>query len=571
MFLPILLKTVRTAAYAAMALPWALSAQTVPQAEAGRLSPFGIGADHHTSQTPEKWARQIAAMGVKINRAPHMNWPALEPQPGQWNWADVDRQVACLEASGIATGGLFLDNPKWTNTRGLPSQALPAWSNYVTECVKHFKGKIKYWEVWNEPPNFTAKDQTPEDYAKVVAAAYDAAKAVDPQCQIGLATKSVHVNYLEQVIKAGAKDHFDYVTVHPYEVLDGIANNIGTEALYMHIVPTIRRMLAAVNPEKANAPIWFTELGVDAKKGLDTQAHAMLKAYVMGIAQGVACINWFECMDGDSGPMGLLNAKGEPRPSYHAYRNLVQNLGAYPEYLGWALLNGKHYAFAFQGAKGTVLAAWAWKGVPETVDFGQPVDLVDPLSGQAQKTASHELTKAPILVLNIPAPLLRQAKENKGRPLPWAGDYSQATSVSLTPGEKDGEKGLHTQSGDAVAAAVVAYGGSARAGSIPRGNMFIVDPSFLSYTATPIEITAVVRRNEANDNAGFKLVYESNKGFKSTAWYTVPDNQKWHTVSWKIDDAQFVNYWGYNFSLVSDGNQYNKYYLQSVTVKKLAP
>ena len=46
------------------------------------------------------------------------------------------------------------------------------------------------------------------------------------------------MNYLEQVIKAGAQDHFDYITLHPYEVLNGIADNAGTEAVFMHIVPT---------------------------------------------------------------------------------------------------------------------------------------------------------------------------------------------------------------------------------------------------------------------------------------------------------------------------------------------
>ena len=120
-----------------------------------------------------------------------------------------------------------------------------------------------------------------------------------------------------------------------------------------------------------------------------------------------------------------------------------------------------------------------------------------------------------------------------------------------------------------MAAAVVAYGGSARAGSIPGGNMFMVDPNFLSYTSTPIEITVVVRRNKANDNAGFNLIYESTRGFKNLGWYTVPDNKKWHTKSWRITDPQFVSMWGYNFTLSSDGNQYNKYDIQSVTVRKL--
>jgi hypothetical protein len=138
-------------------------------------------------------------------------------------------------------------------------------------------------------------------------------------------------------------------------------------------------------------------------------------------------------------------------------------------------------------------------------------------------------------------------------------------------GGKNTEHGLHTLASESIAADVIAYGGSARAGGVPGGNVFVVNPNFLNYTPEPIEITAVVRRNAANDNAGFKLVYESTNGFKTAGtWFTVPDNKKWHTVSWKIDDAQFVSYWGYNFALESDGNKFNKYYIQNVTVTKRA-
>ena len=64
-------------------------------------------------------------------------------------------------------------------------------------------------------------------------------------------------------------------------------------------------------------------------------------------------------------------------------------------------------------------------------------------------------------------------------------------------------------------------------------------------------------------------VYESTDGYKNRGWYTVPDNKEWHTVKWKIHDAQFVNFWGFNFSFNSDGDKLNKYYIQSVTVTKL--
>lgn len=538
------------------------------------LSPFGIGACNQTSQELEKWIPQMEEAGIRVMRTFRSNWDAVEPEEGKWNWPLVDKQMAYLTEHQFEFGGILLGTPRWnTKDKGgtLPVNNLPAWSNYVSELVKHCKGKVKYWEVWNEPPNFTGRDQTPADYAKIVVSAYDAAKAADPACLVGLAAKSAHLNYLEQTIKAGAKGHFDYIVLHPYEILNGIADNLGTEAVYMAIVPTVRKMLAAQDPAKVNVPVIFTELGCEASKGPDVQAHALVKAYAMGIAQGVACIQWFEGMDGDSGPMGLLKRDGTPRPSYTAMAQMIRHLGQHPTYLGWVLLNGKDYGFVFQGAKGTVLATWAPRGEPDLVKFGQAVQVVNPLTGETISADGHNLTTAPVLVLGVPANILAQAQANRNKPLSWGGDYANAKSVSVTMGERNVEKGLHTMSGNAVAEAVVAYGGSARAGSVPGGNVFVVDPTFLSYTTTPIEITAVVRRNEANDNAGFNLQYESTSGLKGgLGWYTVPDNKEWHTMTWKINDAQFVNYWGFNFSFNSDGNKLNKYYIQSVTVTKLA-
>ena len=64
-------------------------------------------------------------------------------------------------------------------------------------------------------------------------------------------------------------------------------------------------------------PIIFTEIGCDAKKGESTQADALVKCYTMGLAQGIDCIQWFEGMDGDSGPMGLIEGRRYPPSGLH--------------------------------------------------------------------------------------------------------------------------------------------------------------------------------------------------------------------------------------------------------------
>lgn len=546
-----------------------------PAADPAALGPFGIGSCHVNNRAAgdaARWIPQMESIGLRYYRSVMTGWGQLEPEQGRFDWAALDAQMDYLAARGMVFGGLFNGGVGWNKLDApgtLPVNNLSAWADYVSATVGHSKHRIKRWEIWNEPPNGTGRDQTAADYAKLVAASYRAAKAADPDCLIGLAAKSAHISYLDQAIQAGAKDHFDYITLHPYEILNGIADNAGTEAIYMNIVPSVRKMLAARNPEKQDVPVVFTELGCDSRKGADVQAHALVKAYTMGIAQGVACIQWFEGMDGDSGPLGLLDQNGKPRPAYTALASMIRHLGQRPVYQGWVLLNGKHYGFLFDGPQGKVLVAWGRKGPADVVKFGRAVNIIDPLTGKTIEAASHTLTVSPVFVTGVPEELLKGARTNLAKSLDWGGDYSQAHSVSITMDGKLVEQGLHTLSGDSTAQAVLVYGGSARAGSVPGGNLFIVDPAFLSYTRTPIEITAVVRRNEANDNAGFKLVYESPEGFKtaSSGWFTIPDNQSWHTVTWKIEDPQFVNYWGYNFALESDGNQYNKYYLQSVTVR----
>ncbi len=544
------------------------------------LSPFGIGGSHASNwggPANAGWIPQMVAIGITSQRTCNTGWPSVEPVEGKWKWDLLDAQMSYLEGQHIRFGGIFNSSPKW-NTKDksgtLPVNNLAAWSNYVSEVVKHAKGRIKYWEVWNEPPNGTAPDQTAADYAKIVIAAYDAAKAADPDCKVGIAAKSVAINDLDQAIAAGAKGHFDYLTLHPYEVGGCTITHPGTEVVYLQIRSTVRKMLAARDPAKIDCPIIFTELGFAAGgqyshkianfSAPEVQGQALVKYYAMGIAQGINCIQWFEGRDGDSGPMGLLDARGTPRPAYTAMAQMIKHFGQQPTYLGWVLLNDKHYGFVFQGAKGTVLATWASSLAADKVEFGQEVQIVDPLTGKVTQAATHELTVAPILVLGVPDRLVKLAKDNKAKPFPWGGDYTDAKSVSVTFGEKNVEKGLHTKSAETVAKDVLAYGGSARVGSIPGGNVYMVDPNFLSYTTTPIEISAVVRRNAKNDPAKLTLTYESTSGYKKAETHEVPDNTDWHTLTWKITDAQFVSQWAYNFTLNS-----GSYSIQSVTVTKL--
>lgn len=559
---------VTTAAVAVKADGGAAAAKIDPQ-----LSIFGIGSSASCDGNHPKWMPQMVEIGIRDCRAMYGSW-GVEKEEGKFDFTHFDQRLAYDESLGVQDGVTFNDVPPWKRKieKGFPMNSLPELATLVKKVVEHTKGRIQLFETWNEPPNGTGPKQTAVDYAKYVCTIYDAAKSVNPGAQIGMAAKSAHINYLDTALVAGAKGHFDYITLHPYEVLGCIVNHPGTEQVYLSIVPNVRKMLAKRDPAKVNAPVIFTEIGFDTRRGDERQTQAVLKTFIMGIHMGVACINYYEGMDGDSGPLGLLDKAGNKRPAYFALGRLIATVGRHPTSLGWVMFNDKHYGFMIQGAKGPVLATWTSTRNPDDVDFGQAVDILDPMTGATTKAAQYHLTLMPVLITNVPEKLVAQAKANKSKPMPWGGDYSNAKSVSVTYTGKYEEKGLHTMAGDSIAADVLAYGGNMRSGEMPKGgNVFYIDPNFLSYDTVPVKITALVKRNENNDPIRLDIEYEHvgmlrGEDYKRTEPQDVPEGNEWHKLTWRIDDCQFTGTWAFHFRLGADPK---KYRMQNLTVTRL--
>ncbi len=509
-------------------------------------SPWGIAPSHSASWGVENWCPVIAETGIRWMRGFFQSEP--------------DRVLPAIEKAGYRATGIFAWSAKKPFT--FPADDLPGWRAYIQSTLGKMKGRVRHWEVWNEPPNFSKSD-SPAEYAKIVVEAYKTAKEIDPTLQVGLACQSVNLNFLSQALAEGAAGHFDYVTVHPYEVMDHVER--GWEAQYMSIVPTIRKMLADKSPTRKDVPVWITECGttVDRNSTQERQADQLVKVYTLSLAQGIRRIHWFEGIDGDSGPFGLIagnNGKAPKRLSFTAMTQLIRNLGRTPRFTGWLLLEGGHYAFVFEGP---VMATWSRPGTTAKVAMGTNVRVVRPRTGEVVETGALELTPSPILVLDVPAALVAQAKANVGRPFPWGGDFTGAASVSWDAA--GGSKGLHLMG---EAPTVTVDGRPARDQGKLGGQSFTVDPNFLSYTTVPLKVTAVVRRT-GEKAAGFNFKYESTTGWKGGfGWHTIPAGTQWTTLTWTLKDPQFVGKWGFHFGFDSDSTEHSAFLIRSVTVAK---
>lgn len=89
-------------------------------------------------------------------------WYGLEPQQGMWRFGSLDNAVARAQAHGVEVMLTLGQTPPWASARplekvpnGWGASAEPKnmadWENYIRTVATRYKGKIKYYELWNEP------------------------------------------------------------------------------------------------------------------------------------------------------------------------------------------------------------------------------------------------------------------------------------------------------------------------------------------------------------------------------------------------------------------------------------
>ena len=568
--------------------------------------PWGIASSAASSATYSDWLPKMAAVGIRWVRM-FGEWGNIEPKKGAFDFARNDAMVDAARANHIEINGIFFGSPGWINpsSHSFPMKNLGDWSNYATELVKHYKGRVRYWEVWNEGnAGFNDGHNDATDYARLLAAAYAGAKKADPTAPVGMSVASFDAPYIDQVIlsqvKMGKPGSFDFFCIHPYETT-GCLSEAGGEIPYLWMAKMLREVVKADAPDKANAPIWITEVGRligDKKESKEEDlvsepeaARTVVKTYIMAIAQGIQRIFWFEAQDphGEPPGYGILNIDGAPRPSYIAMKAMTACLGPTPKPLGWLALgkDGESYGFVFQSGTGPVLVTWMPLGETDnTITFKGDVEVVDSLTNTSSSLKAGEslaLTDTPVLITGLPADLVEQARAHAGKNFPWGGDYSTATSVNIQLGDPNVNHGIiQVERGwttphkfdDGSAGALVSPPGKHDNQNIK----FIVHPSFANLKTHDYYIRVTARRvtpkKGPESYCKMDLVYEvadsKAKGPMRIAGRATPDitsyqgeakgesfvlsddTANWQSHTWHLKDAAFAKMWGYDIAFLID-------------------
>jgi hypothetical protein len=313
-------------------------------------SPLGVGFETLDRKMfdPQRTYDHLAQLGVKWARA-QTGWARTERTKGEYDFAWLDSVVDALRKIGVQPWfNLGYGNRRYTPEApddsavgwvplGSP-EAKQAWVVYTGKIAEHFAGRVRHWEIWNEPNIrgfWKPKEPRAADYLELVKmTAPEIRRRVPGAVIIGGALAGMPRTYLEQCMELGLGDYVEVISYHPYRAVP--------EENYEPEVLAWRELLARYKPE---IRLWQGENGCPSQEGSagalrqyewneTRQAKWLLRRILTDLRLGVELTSYFHLVDlvnynWGSGPTGQANLKGllrgtdyTPKPSYFAYQCL---------------------------------------------------------------------------------------------------------------------------------------------------------------------------------------------------------------------------------------------------------
>jgi hypothetical protein len=240
------------------------------QTEEDVVNPFGVleflhwnhswnNFQYPNERSLEKSIALMKEAGVGTVRV-DFGWQDIEPSRGINDYSKYDRLVELLSKNNIRILGILDYAADWSSPEGKwnhPDPDNTLFLKYARGVVRRYKGKVKYWELWNEPDSLIYWE--PQDglkaYVKLLKEVYVELKKTDPTCLIlngGISSGLAGVNRLYD---NGAQGYFDIMNIHVFETpLDPQAIKRARS-----FVGLTRKLMARKGDR--GKPIWITEIG----------------------------------------------------------------------------------------------------------------------------------------------------------------------------------------------------------------------------------------------------------------------------------------------------------------------
>jgi len=214
-----------------------------------------------------------------------ISWRDIESEKGKYQWEEMDKLIDFLHNNGIRILAVIACAPDWAiegtesdleafNERGIGNLYSVVWPKekymnhfleFMKKALERYKGKVKYFEFWNEPDGMGGPVPLRGSDGKIIDIRYEGnarrytywlkelykiIKEIIPDAKVAAgALTNPHTNFIKAIYSSGGKGYFDAISLHPY----------GNESVNIEWIKKCREVMLSYGDYKTE--IWVTEFG----------------------------------------------------------------------------------------------------------------------------------------------------------------------------------------------------------------------------------------------------------------------------------------------------------------------
>lgn len=271
---------------------------------------------------PEKAYDKVCDCGVKMARI-QSGWQRTERKKGIYDFKWLDDIVDNFCKRGIEPWiCLCYGNDLYTKAAetvfgavGVPpistDEEKEAWLNYSKAVAKRYQGKVRYFEIWNEPDGRWCWKHgvNAVELGEFTIATAKAVKEVRPDAKIvgGVVCNRI-LNFLNTALKTGMGDYIDYISFHEYtanerQVFEKVSSYRALAKIYNSDAGIIQGESGSQSKSDGNGALasgaWTEEI----------QAKQLARHTIADLIADVHFMSYFSCMDMIEALNGDVNNK----------------------------------------------------------------------------------------------------------------------------------------------------------------------------------------------------------------------------------------------------------------------
>ena len=281
---------------AAVLLPLALAFPALAGEGGPRLPVLGLGYEYDLSGEREEFLLPDPIQDPSIApdhplyvriRAP---WSLLEARAGTYDWGEVDRIVDPYRAARFeVTLCLYGPNTAVDPSGAVPSparpEALKSWLDFTRSAALHFKGRVRYYEIWDQPnrvPGWPIEKVA--EFAYVLKNTSVVIRSVDPGALVAQGALALGTDTLEGDLawqKAlYAQETATYVDVLPVRPRPGVP-----------VESAVSRAYDLLLQNDPSAQLWAVGLQLEGE-GDRQRAADLLRKFITAQGEGAAVVSF---------------------------------------------------------------------------------------------------------------------------------------------------------------------------------------------------------------------------------------------------------------------------------------